>query len=105
MYCVLTPLACWCYEQAIMLTERRSLQSADATGGSVGDAVSRIYDRLGVHAVLAVPLLRETEVLGALVLRRNSPVQFAHETVQLLQTLRGSRPRHAGKVGWRSLPR
>jgi GAF domain-containing protein len=40
----------------------------------------------GVHAVLALPLLREERVVGGLVIRRRSTGDFAPETVALLQT-------------------
>jgi len=40
----------------------------------------------GIHAVLAVPLLRETAVVGGLVIRRRSEGAFAPATVALMQT-------------------
>jgi signal transduction histidine kinase len=40
----------------------------------------------GIRALLAVPLLREEQVIGALVVRRAAPGQFPQETVDLLQT-------------------
>ncbi len=40
----------------------------------------------GYRALLAVPLLREDEVIGALVVRRKTPGAFAPATVALLQT-------------------
>jgi GAF domain-containing protein len=40
----------------------------------------------GIHAVLAVPLLREDEVIGGLVIRRRSEGGFEETTVRLLQT-------------------
>ena len=42
--------------------------------------------RSGFRAVLAVPLLREESIVGALVVRRELPGQFDEKTVGLLQT-------------------
>ena len=43
----------------------------------------------GIHAVLAVPLLREDEVVGGLVIRRRTEVGFAPTIVTLMQTFAG----------------
>ena len=43
-------------------------------------------ERAGFHALLAVPLLREDRVVGALVVRRGTPGPFPQETIDLLQT-------------------
>ncbi len=48
------------------------------------------YDTIrgpGYRALLAVPLLREDSLVGALVIYRKSPGTFTSETVELLQTL------------------
>jgi signal transduction histidine kinase len=42
-------------------------------------------ERAGFRALLAVPLLREEKIIGALVVRRREPGQFQEETVNLLQ--------------------
>src|SRR5262249_42260472 len=42
--------------------------------------------RAGTRALLAVPLLREDLLVGALVVRRRAPGRFPEETVTLLQT-------------------
>ena len=42
--------------------------------------------RAGNRALLAVPLLRESLLVGALVVRRRAPGRFPEETVTLLQT-------------------
>ncbi len=50
---------------------------------------SRVRELLvgsGHRALLAVPLLREDHLLGALVVNRKSPGRFAPETVELLKT-------------------
>ena len=41
--------------------------------------------RAGVRAVLAVPLLHQDEVIGALVVRRNHPGAFSPEIIRLLE--------------------
>jgi len=43
-------------------------------------------ERAGYRALLAVPLLREDRIIGALIVRRRAPGQFPKETVDLLQT-------------------
>jgi signal transduction histidine kinase len=43
-------------------------------------------ERAGFRALLAVPLLREEQVVGALVVRRKAPGEFPPATVDLLQT-------------------
>ena len=45
-----------------------------------------VAERAGYRALLAVPLLREDRLLGALVLRRRVPGTFPQETIDLLQT-------------------
>ena len=45
-----------------------------------------VLERAGFRAVLAVPLLREDRIIGALVVRRRAPGEFQKETVSLLQT-------------------
>jgi signal transduction histidine kinase/HAMP domain-containing protein len=42
-------------------------------------------ERAGFRALLAVPLLREEKIIGALVVRRREPGQFQEESVNLLQ--------------------
>ncbi|HEX6002608.1 MAG TPA: cache domain-containing protein, partial [Burkholderiales bacterium] len=45
--------------------------------------------RAGFRALLAVPLLREDRVIGALVVRRKAPTEFPEAVVRLLQTFAG----------------
>ena len=45
-----------------------------------------VMERAGFRAFLAVPLLRESRIIGALVVRRRVPGQFSKETVDLLKT-------------------
>jgi len=42
--------------------------------------------REGYHALLAVPLLREQRIIGALVVNRRTPGQFAPEVTELVRT-------------------
>jgi signal transduction histidine kinase/CheY-like chemotaxis protein len=49
-------------------------------------ALAAALDRESFRALLAVPLLREEQVLGALVVRRTAPGPFPQETVDLLET-------------------
>ena len=51
----------------------------------MGRAVHAL-ERAGFKAVLAVPMLREERIVGALVVRRKAPGEFPRETVDLLQT-------------------
>jgi signal transduction histidine kinase/CheY-like chemotaxis protein len=50
-------------------------------------ALPAALEKEGFRALLAVPLLREEQVVGALVVRRTAPGPFPQETVDLLQTL------------------
>jgi len=54
------------------------LQASNAIAGNV-------LKQSGFRAVLAVPLLREEKLVGALVVRRRTPGRFKKETVELLQ--------------------
>ncbi|HEY7540476.1 MAG TPA: GAF domain-containing protein [Methylomirabilota bacterium] len=50
---------------------------------------SRIRDaalREGYHALLAIPLLREQRIIGALIVNRKAPGEFAPEVIELLRT-------------------
>ena len=65
---------------------RRSVQIADVDH----EPDYPFYDtvrRAGYRALLAVPLLREESLVGALVLCRSAPGAFAAEIVELVQTL------------------
>jgi signal transduction histidine kinase/CHASE3 domain sensor protein len=43
----------------------------------------------GIRALLAVPMLREDHVIGALVVTRNAPGAFSAETIELLKSFAG----------------
>src|SRR5262245_34052658 len=63
--------------------ERRSaVQIADLETVPRSPVVD-ILRRTGVRAVLAVPLLHQEEVVGALVVRRNHPGAFSAEIIRL----------------------
>src|SRR5262249_49304348 len=42
--------------------------------------------REGYHALLAIPLLREQQIIGALIVNRRAPGEFAPEVIELLRT-------------------
>ncbi len=54
--------------------------------GAYTGRLREVAERAGYRALLAVPLLREDRLVGALVLRRRVPGSFPQETVNLLQT-------------------
>jgi len=65
--------------------ERIPVQMTDVAQGTD----YRVRDLLlqeGIRSVLAVPLLREDRVIGALVIRRSEPGEFPQAAVALLQT-------------------
>jgi signal transduction histidine kinase/HAMP domain-containing protein len=64
---------------------RQAMQLADLSM-EPADSVRELLQRLGFRALLAVPLVREEKVIGALVVRRRAAGNFALETVDLLQT-------------------
>src|SRR5260370_39453345 len=53
---------------------------------SYGERLREIFRRHGYRARLAVPLLREDEIVGALVVRRKAPGPFSTELTDLLLT-------------------
>jgi len=66
---------------------RQPVQFADITvpgmyTGPMRDALVHA----GFRALLAVPLLRESQIVGGLVVNRNTPGEFPPETVELLKT-------------------
>ncbi len=62
-------------------------QVADiAAEGAYESRLREALLRVGVRAVLAVPLLREGRLLGSLAVIRNRPGEFAPDVVQLLTT-------------------
>ena len=64
---------------------REPVQVADLATAPI-DGMRKLIADAGYRALLVLPLMREEEVLGALVVRRREPGAFAAETVSLLQT-------------------
>jgi signal transduction histidine kinase/putative methionine-R-sulfoxide reductase with GAF domain len=70
-----------------MAVTREPLQFADITDkGSYQSRVREVLIRHGYRSVLAVPLLREDRLLGALVVARRRAGDFAVEVIELLKT-------------------
>ena len=55
--------------------------------------------RAGYRALLAVPLLRDEQLLGVLLVSRKAPGAFAPETVDLLKTFATAKQVHPGPTG------
>jgi signal transduction histidine kinase/DNA-binding response OmpR family regulator len=66
-------------------TERRPQQVPDLREVPM-DPHLRVLRDAGWRSLIAVPMLREGHVVGALVVRRKSPGGFSEETCELLQT-------------------
>jgi GAF domain-containing protein len=62
------------------------IPSLDASGELVPPQVRQILAREGVQAILAIPLLREGEVLGGLVILRRQRGAFTSPVITTLQT-------------------
>jgi GAF domain-containing protein len=71
-----------------LAAERREpMQVADiALEGAYHSHVRDHLLRMGFRSLLAVPLLREDQVIGSLVVNRHTPGEFSSEVVELLQT-------------------
>jgi two-component system, NtrC family, sensor kinase len=66
---------------------REPVQYADISDSTLYDSKVRdLLLRFGYRALLAVPLLREDQIIGALVVNRKTPGEFSPETVELLTT-------------------
>ena len=66
--------------------ERRPLAVKDLSAVDHLDAHLRILFESGWRSVLAVPMLREEQIVGALVVRRKRTGSFTEETVAILET-------------------
>jgi signal transduction histidine kinase len=66
------------------VAERSPIQIADTLKDR--SLVLDIIMQAGFRALLAVPLLRPDQIIGALVVRRKEPGEFPEHTVKLLQT-------------------
>src|SRR5262249_55820930 len=65
---------------------RQAVQVPDITVGSYSSPISDALIEAGDRAVVAVPLVREDHLIGALTMNRKTPGEFPHETIELLQT-------------------
>jgi signal transduction histidine kinase len=66
---------------------REPVEVADITQPSAYQSgVRDITIRAGYRAVLSVPLLREDEIIGSLILIRKTPGEFSPEIIELLKT-------------------
>jgi signal transduction histidine kinase len=69
----------------VAASERRPIQVADLRN-EPSTPVNDIILREGYRALLIVPLLRPDHIVGALVVRRKQPGEFAQSTIDLLET-------------------
>jgi GAF domain-containing protein len=67
--------------------ERAPVQYADVLAEEADDRTRASLERAGSRAVLAVPLLCESEVIGTLVVSRKTPGAFESDAVALQQTV------------------
>ncbi|MGH8672759.1 MAG: sensor histidine kinase, partial [Burkholderiales bacterium] len=65
---------------------REPVQIPETQDESYQSQVRELLIRTGRRALLAVPLLREDHIIGALAVQRNTPGPFAPEIVDLLKT-------------------
>jgi GAF domain-containing protein len=65
---------------------RQAVQVADITAGSYSSPISDALIEAGYRAVVAVPLIREDHLIGAMTMNRKTPGEFPAETIELLQT-------------------
>jgi two-component system NtrC family sensor kinase len=65
--------------------ERRPVQVPDIRN-EPASPVNEIILREGYRGILAIPLLRPDDIVGALVVRRKAPGEFPQSTIDLLQT-------------------
>ena len=66
---------------------KQAVQVPDITAeGAYSSRMRGTLIRAGVHSLLAVPLLRDDELIGALVVTRGQAGTFAVETIELLRT-------------------
>jgi signal transduction histidine kinase len=65
---------------------RQAVQVLDITAGSYSSPISDALIEAGYRAVVAVPLIREDHLIGALTMNRKTPGEFPAETIELLRT-------------------
>jgi signal transduction histidine kinase len=66
--------------------KREALQVPDIQDPGYQTRYRDLLIRQGYRAILAVPLLREEQIIGALTVSRNAPGEFPPEIVELLKT-------------------
>jgi len=66
--------------------KRAPVQIADIVAQGYESRARGVLERAGARALLAVPLLAEGRILGALAVIRNTPGEFPPEVVELLET-------------------
>ena len=66
-------------------TQRKPIQVPDIRNEPTSP-VNEIILREGYRGILIIPLLRPDDIVGALVVRRKTPGEFANSTVELLET-------------------
>jgi signal transduction histidine kinase/DNA-binding response OmpR family regulator len=67
-------------------TTRRAAQVSDIETSPMSEATRAILRRAGFRALLAVPMVRADQVVGALVVRRRGAGEFPGTVVRLLET-------------------
>jgi len=67
-------------------SDRQPVQVPDISVGSYSSPISAALIDAGYRAVVAVPLIREDHLIGALAMNRKTPGEFSPETIELLQT-------------------
>jgi GAF domain-containing protein len=66
---------------------REPVQVADITGRAAYESrVREVTIRAGFRAALSVPLMREDEIIGSLILIRKTPGEFSAEVIEALKT-------------------
>jgi signal transduction histidine kinase len=65
---------------------REAVQVPDITDGAYSSPISDALIEAGYRAVVAVPLIREDHLIGALTMNRKTAGAFPRETIELLQT-------------------
>ena len=73
--------------QGRMAVTRQPVQIPDiAEGDAYRGPMRDILLRTGTRAVLAIPMLREDQLIGGLTVNKKTPGEFAPEVIELLQT-------------------
>jgi signal transduction histidine kinase/CheY-like chemotaxis protein/HPt (histidine-containing phosphotransfer) domain-containing protein len=69
------------------VVRREPVQIPDITqGGAYASHVREALVRTGYRAILAIPLLREADIIGSITVNRRTPGEFSPEVIDLLRT-------------------